>query len=103
MDFSAYKSDTKQVEVSFTDADTGAVLDITTGTAVFVLSLDGTALVTKTNAPGQHSSPAQGKTVFNLSSLDLTRSEGVHTWDATLTLNGAVRTAVAGCFTILPK
>lgn len=103
MDFSAYKSDTKQVKVTFTDADTGAALDITNGSAVLRLLLDGTVEVTKTNGTGQHSDPTNGETVFTLSALDLTRSPGVHTWDATLTLNGAIRTAVAGCFTILPK
>lgn len=103
MDYSAYKGDTKQVQVTFTDADTGSALDITTGTAVFRLSLDGTVLTTKTNAPGGHSVPASGQTVFSLSAAELGIDPGVYVWYCTLTLSGAVRTVESGTFTILPR
>lgn len=87
----------------------GKAIPITTDTITMTVKdgRGGTLIFTKSNGPGSHSDPAQGETIFDVSSSDLSAADpyAVTVWLYELrrqTAGGSVFAHVAGRFFVEP-
>ena len=107
--FNMYRGDDKIYELEVTDKQTGNAVDITGTTIKLTLRETPTdsIFLQKSNGPGEHSDPSNGKTEFAIDAADtssLSNEKHTYVFDVEITKTDTkVETLLIGKFIIIPE